>query len=486
MATENSTTYYPPVVAVLGHVDHGKTTLLDAIRQSSIAEREHGGITQKIGASSVEILHDEVKRQITFIDTPGHEAFTKMRSRGAQAADICLLIISSIDGIMPQTRESIQLLKTSGLPFIVVLTMSDLPTKNPTKVKQQLLSENILLEGMGGDVPVIEVSAKTQTNIKELLDLILLVQQMSENDHPTTAKPDADLRAIIIESKLDSKSGPRATVIIKDGTLRVRDDVFSENGSFRVRSLVTDDGKQVSEVTIGQAAEVSGFSTVPSVGSIISKNIHEAIQDAQKIQASLTLEEAFAARKVGDELTMILVADTEGSLEAIIQALPKKANIITQKTGEIAEADVLMAKSTGALIIGFGIKIRPEVAKFARTEKVLMKNYTIIYELLDEISEVLEGKALAMIEQIYGTARVLAKFPFEKTFALGIQVLDGRIARGDKARIMRGDEVIGETQINSLRVGKNPISKIEKGNEAGIIISPLLDFQVGDVVISHE
>ncbi len=486
MSDSNTTAFYPPVVAVLGHVDHGKTTLLDAIRKSSIAEREHGGITQKIGASSVEVLHDGVKKKITFIDTPGHEAFTKMRSRGAQAADICLLIISAVDGIMPQTRESINLLKESKLPFIVVLTMSDLPTKNPEKAKQQLLSESILLEGMGGDTPVIEVSAKTNHNIKELLDLILLVREVSLTDHPLTASPDGELNAIVIESKLDSKSGPRATAIVKNGTLKVREEVFSENGAFKVRSLVTDDGKQVQEVTVGDAVEITGFSKVPSVGSLITRTQQIAEQSTQKAPAAFTLESAFAARKMGDELAMILVTDTEGSLEAITQALPEKAQIITKKTGEIAEADVLMAKSTGALVIGFNTKIRPEVAKLARTEKVLMKNYTIIYELLDEISEVLEGKALALVEQIFGTARILAKFPFEKTFALGISVIDGRIARGDKARIMRGEEIIGETQINSLRVGKNPTSKVEKGNEAGIVITPMLDFQVGDVLISHE
>lgn len=486
MSDSNTTAFYPPVVAVLGHVDHGKTTLLDAIRKSSIAEREHGGITQKIGASSVEVLHDGVKKKITFIDTPGHEAFTKMRSRGAQAADICLLIVSAVDGIMPQTRESINLLKDSKLPFIVVLTMSDLPTKNPEKAKQQLLSESILLEGMGGDTPVIEVSAKTNHNIKELLDLILLVREVSLTDHPSTATPEGELNAIVIESKLDSKSGPRATAIVKNGTLKVRDEVFSENGPFKVRSLVTDDGKQVQDVTVGDAVEITGFSKVPSVGSLITRKQQIAEQNTQKAPAAFTLESAFAARKMGDELAMILVTDTEGSLEAITQALPEKAQIITKKTGEIAEADVLMAKSTGALVIGFNTKIRPEVAKLARTEKVLMKNYTIIYELLDEITEVLEGKALALVEQIFGTARILAKFPFEKTFALGISVMDGRIARGDKARIMRGDEIIGETQINSLRVGKNPTSKVEKGNEAGIVITPMLDFQVGDVLISHE
>lgn len=486
MANEQSTLFYPPVVAVLGHVDHGKTTLLDAIRKSSIAEREHGGITQKIGASAVEVVHEGKTRKITFIDTPGHEAFSKMRSRGAQAADICLLIVSSVDGIKPQTRESIALLKEAKLPFIVVLTMSDLPTKNPDKVKQQLTGENILLEGLGGDTPVIEVSAKTNTNIKELLDLILLVQEVSLAEHPQLGTPEEPLSAIVIESKLDSKSGPRATVVIRNGTLQVREELYSENGAFKVRSIGTDSSKQIQTATIGEAVELTGFSKVPSVGSSITAAKREALTKVYDRPPAMTAELAFSLKRQEDELAVVLVADSEGSLEAIIQALPDKAKIILKKTGEISEADVLLAKSTNALCIGFSTKIRPEVAKLARTEKVLMKNYSIIYELLDEISDVLEGKALAMIEQIYGTAKVLAKFPFEKTFVLGISVTDGRIAKGDKARIMRGEEIIGETQINSLRVGKNSISKIEKGNEAGIIINPMLDFQVGDMVISHE
>lgn len=477
---------YPPVVAVLGHVDHGKTTLLDTIRSTSIADREHGGITQKIGASSIEISHEGKTRKITFIDTPGHEAFAKMRGRGAQAADIGLLIVSSVDGVMPQTRESIAVLKESGIPIIVVLTKSDLPTKNPEKVKGQVLREGIMLEGMGGEVPVIEVAAKTKQNIKELLDLILLVQELHASDHAgdeNSISPENPLKAIVIESHLDQKAGPRATLIIKDGTINARQELFNEDGMSKARSVINEDGKMIQSASIGDAVEVLGFIKVPQVGAIISdaKVIPSVPMDSSE---KVVLEYSPDANK--DELPIILLADSEGSLEAITNALPEKVNILEQKTGEMTESDVMHAKSTGALVIGFNSKIRPDVAKLARTEKVLMKNYTIIYELLDELADVIEGKRLAQIEEIYGTAKILASFPFEKTIVLGISVTDGRVARGDKVRIIRGEEVIGEAQITSLRIGKNVLSKVEKGHEAGVVISPMLDFIVGDMLLSHE
>lgn len=486
MANINKTStsfFYPPVVAVLGHVDHGKTTLLDVVRSTSIAQREHGGITQKIGASSVEIVHEGKTRKITFIDTPGHEAFAKMRGRGAQAADIGLLIVSSVDGVMPQTRESIAVLKQSGIPIIVVLTKSDLPTKNPEKVKGQILREGLMLEGMGGDVPVIEVAAKTKQNIKELLDLILLVQELHGSDTTSTLSPTNSLKAIVIESRLDQQAGPRATLIIKDGTINARQELFNDDGMSKARSVIDENGKMIQTASIGEAVEVLGFIKVPQVGVTIT-DAKTVPVIAESIIDDVVLEYSPDANK--DELPVILLADSQGSLEAITNALPEKVNILEQKTGEMTESDVMHAKSTGALIIGFNSKVRPDVAKLARTEKVLMKNYTIIYELLDELADVIEGKRLAQIEEIYGTAKILASFPFEKTIVLGISVTEGRVARGDKVRIIRGEEVIGEAVITSLRVGKNSLSKVEKGHEAGVVIAPMLDFIVGDMLLSHE
>ncbi len=477
---------FPPVVAVLGHVDHGKTTLLDAIRKSSIADREKGGITQKIGASAVEILHEGKERWITFIDTPGHEAFTKMRSRGAQAADLSLLVVSAVDGVKPQTRESIEALRAAKAPFIVVVTKADLPTKNIEKVKQELTSEEIKLEEYGGETPIMEVSAKTNLNIKELLDLILLMFDMhrkpSYAEETNSTNP---LNAVVIESKLDVRSGPKATAIVKNGTLTVRDDVQVDGKFFKVRTLFDTNGKSIQSVTVGDAVEILGFTEVPPVGSLI--NSKEAASTAKQEEAKpLKREMNYQREEEHKGISVILVADTQGSLEAVVNALPKGIKLVSQKTGEVNEADVLMAKSTGSILLSFNTKLKPDITSFAYTEKVLVRNYEIIYELLDEIKDALEGKLQSQMEHIFGSAKVLAKFPFEKTFAYGISVLDGRIARGDRLRVMRDDEVIGETTMNSLRVGKNPTSKVEKGHEAGIVLPEGLDIHVGDVLLSHS
>ncbi len=472
----SQTKFFPPVVSVLGHVDHGKTTLLDAIRKSNIAAREHGGITQKIGASTVEVLHDGQKRKITFIDTPGHEAFSKMRSRGSQAADIGLLIVSSVDGVMPQTKESIQLLQQSHVPFIVVLTKADVEGKNPEKVKQQLIRENIILEGYGGDVPVIEVSARTGLHIPELLDLILLMWEMKSS----TASEHEPLKAIVIESRLDTKAGPRATIVIKQGTVLIKEELVTQSTEGKVRSLISDTGAPIQKASVGEAVEVLGFVKVPSVGELVYQKKHASLEK------SVHAPQSHQAPAEGKTLSLFLCADTLGSLEAIMHALPPEVHLVAEKTGEISEGDILLAKSTNALVLTFNVRLRPDIIKFATTEKVILKNYTIIYEMLDEITQVIEGKALALMEQIFGVARLLATFPFEKTIVLGVDVIDGRVARGDKVRVMRGETLVGESMIVSLRQGKNTTSKVEKGQEAGLIISPALDITIGDMIVCHS
>lgn len=482
-------TSFPPVVAVLGHVDHGKTTLLDAIRKTSLADREKGGITQAIGASSITFLHEGQQRSITFIDTPGHEAFGQMRGRGAQAADIALLIVSVVDGVKPQTRESIKVLQESKTPFIVVLTKSDLPNKNIEKTKQEILRENIQLEGYGGDTPVIEVSAKTRHNIQELLDLILLLFVMHKTPaYEKEISSTAPLQAIVIESKLDTKAGPKATIVVKNGSMTVREEYQVNGEIFKVRSLINDLGQQLKTVSVGEAVVVFGFQKVPLVGSLLTQGDHaEAEKEPTLPDQQLQRDMIYHKKDKTEGLSVVLIADTQGSLEAIENALPEGIKVLTQKTGDVTEADILHAKSTGSIVISFGIKVKPEIERFAFTEKVLVRNYDIIYELLDELSDALEGKLLSQMEQVYGQAKVLAKFPFEKTFAFGVSVEDGRIARGDKIRIQRGEEeIVGECTIQSLRIGKNSTSKVEKGHEAGIILNPELDIHVGDVLISHS
>ncbi len=507
----------PPVVAVLGHVDHGKTSLLDAIRKTNIAVNEHGGITQGIGASSVEITVEGIKRRITFIDTPGHEAFTHMRGRGTLASDIGLLVVSSVDGVMPQTKESIGILKKAQIPFIVVLTKSDDASKNEEKVKGQLVKEGVLLEGYGGDVPYISVSSKTNANIKELLELISLVFDMKQ-------KPilDNKLKGIVIESQLDQKSGPRATVVIKSGEIKVRDEIECEGIKARVRTIINDKGVHLDKAGVGEAVEVLGFEKVPGIGGIMTKKGEgevRAVSSALVKQASsvssetsalssrttpspnvlpslaplpfhsgqeaMPMPDDFLQEKEVPTLSIILCADNQGSLEAIVRSLPPEINIALQKTGDITTTDILLAKSISAIVLGFNARIRPEIVKFAAQEKVLAKNYKIIYELISEIKDVLEGKQLALVEEIFGRAKIQASFPYNATKVLGVKVLEGRVARGDKVRLIRKEEIIGESVVNSVRSGKNVLSKIEEGQEGGVILSPFLDFTIGDMLICH-
>jgi translation initiation factor IF-2 len=478
--------HFPPVVAVLGHVDHGKTTLLDAIRKSSIVDTEKGGITQKIGASSVEIEHEGTKRWITFIDTPGHEAFGKMRGRGAQAADVALLIISLADSVKPQTRESIEVLKSTDTPFIVVLTKSDLPDVYPDKSKKDLAKEGVSVEGFGGDIQVIEVSAKTGSNIKELLDLILLIFDLHEDSLDTPKSENAPLQAIVIESKLDPKAGSKATVVVKNGSLKVREMLKADNQVFKVRAVLNDEGKNVESATIGEAIEVFGFEKAPQVGSIVTHESEPTESSQSAVEKPRAKEAVYKRVEEHKGLSVILVADTQGSLEAIISSLPEGVKVVSKKTGEVTDADILLAKSTGSLILSFNVKVKPKMVTLALSEKVLVRNYDVIYELLDEVHDAQEGKLQSQMEQIYGTAKILQKFPFDKSFAFGITVTDGRIAKGDRVRILRGEEKIGETSIKSLRIGKDPLSKVEAGREAGIVFNAPLDILVGDMILSHS
>lgn len=463
-----------PVATVLGHVDHGKTSLLDAIRKTNIVAKEHGGITQKIGASQVQVEHEGKPRKITFIDTPGHEAFLQMRGRGAKVADIGLLVVSAVDGVMPQTQESIRILKNTNIPYIVVLTKTDIPEKNIEKVKGQLVKEEVMLEGKGGDVPVIEVSAKTGQSIKELLDLILLVSDL----HPVQSSN--TFKGVVIESKLDSKAGPKATIVIKSGKLASRDEVISEKVFGRVRTIINDKGEQLKEAGVGDAVEVLGFEDVPLVGSVVRKK-------GEEVQEQTSETSTVKAFREGSEnlLRVIIVADSYGTLEAIVAKVEEKINIVSKKTGEVTPADLDFAKSVGAIVLGFNARISPAVEKQAREEKVIFRNYNLIYEMIDEIEDFLEGKRLSLEPKILGRAKIQAEFPYEKKRILGIAVLEGRVAKGDKVQITRDESLIGEGTIISVRQGKEQISKVEAGSEAGILLSNEFDFRVGDMVVSQ-
>jgi len=481
MQQTNNTSHYPPVVSVLGHVDHGKTSLLDAIRKTNAADRETGGITQKIGASEIEIQHEGKKRKITFIDTPGHEAFSNMRSYGVSAADILLLVIASDDGVMPQTKESLSLIKQSGLPYIVVFTKKDLETANIQKVKQQLLSEEVLFEDMGGTVPYIAVSAKSGDGIKDLLELILLV-----HDLHTQAPAKTDFSGVIIESKLDKKRGVLCTVVVKSGTLSVGEKVYQEVEVGKVRALINPFGKQSKSITVGEAAEILGIRNVLPTGSVL----YTKPQELQKTKVSEKQQAfdvtAFLAADQKNTLKVILKTEGRGELEAIKATLPKDVVIVFEGQGDITASDVLMAKDFGAIVIGFNVNVAKDAASLADTETVIVRTYKIIYQLLDEIDEVLQALEERGKEVILGQATILAIFGEGEKRVMGVRIREGRIARGDKVKVMRGQKVMGTGTIASLKHGKQDVKEMGKGSECGVLTSPPIDFQVGDVLLSYN
>lgn len=465
----------PPVVAVLGHVDHGKTSLLDAIRKTDVARREHGGITQAIGAYQIEVATKEGAKKITFIDTPGHEAFAKMRARGTNASDTAILVVAADDGVMPQTKESIAHIKEANLPFVVALTKSDLPSAIADKVKQQLIKAGVTLEGLGGDVPVVAVSSKTGKGISDLLEVILLVGQMAN----IQGSPAGEFEGVVIEAKRDRRKGVLATVIVKNGTLAVGDEVFAQHVAGKVRALFTDIGQSVREALPSTPVGVLGFSDVPSVGARVTKGKKEEVV-ANDSQAQR------AAETQNPRLAIILKADSFGSLEAIAQSmLSEDIKTISATSGEPTEADVLLAKAVNAIIVGFNVAVPSSVAKLAESEGVLIKTYKLIYELIEEILEAValfkKGKAP---EAILGKAKVLAIFPYEGKKVAGCKVLEGRIAKGDKVKIERDGQILGEGRIASLRRGKEDITKAEMGSECGILLSASLDFAPSDMLLS--
>lgn len=467
---------FPPVVSILGHVDHGKTTLLDAIRKTNVATREHGGITQTIGAYQVEVDADGKKQKITFIDTPGHEAFLKMRSRGALASDIALLIVASDDGVMPQTEESIRHIKEAGIPFLVVLTKADVQTADLKKVRSQLAKAGIALEGFGGDTPIISVSAKEGKGIQALLELILLVAQLNNITKDVT-KP---FSGVVIESKIDSHAGVLVSIIVKSGVLHVGDEVSCEDVLAKVRSLITDKGERVKEVFPGDPIEILGFPQIIPVGATVSLKEEPGLSVSSNLPAK---EENIVPEKV--VLSVILKADTQGSLEAILASLPQGLGIIEKGTGFINEGDVLLAKSAKAIIVGFNTKVKQEALRLAQTENVPIKTYTIIYELLDELGAVASELAGGNV-RISGKAEVIGSFVIKNTKVLGARVIEGKMGRGGKVMLMRKDQEVGKSTIASLRQAKEDKPSVLEGQECGIVLSPSLDFSLGDMIISYS
>ena len=481
----------PPIVAILGHVDHGKTTLLDFIRKSNITDKEYGGITQKIGAYEITTNFKDYKtNKITFIDTPGHEAFTKLRARGANVADIALLLIDGKDSVMPQTEESISHIKAAKIPFIVVINKIDLPEANPDKVKNDLLKYEVLTEGKGGDVPVALVSAKSGKGINELLETILFIASDLKLDFDEKNP----VQAYIIETKKDRR-GIVASAIIKDGVLKIADTVYVNEQKIKVKSLINDLGKNVTQVIPSNPFEITGFNEMPEVGAIIKKD--SSISNDQSptnneqlpiTQKALTLEDVLKVQVVEKKLPAIIKADSQGSVEAIKNSLKNNTNlnIVLLAVGEINKSDIFLAKATKAIIIGFTVKTSHEAESLAKQEKVIIKSYQIIYELLDELNEVanLIKEKEEKEKNLKGEAQILANFIIEGEKIFGVNVVKGKINLGDELEAFRKNKPIGKTKLVSLKVRAKTVSEVKKGQEAGMIFGPPLDFLVGDVVKS--
>jgi translation initiation factor IF-2 len=493
---EASLTPRPPVVTILGHVDHGKTSLLDAIRNSDVAGGEAGGITQHIGAYQVELKG----RQITFLDTPGHAAFTAMRSRGAQGADIVILVVAADDGVMPQTKEAIAHAKAARVPIIVALNKIDKPNSNPDRVKKQLGENDLMPDDWGGSTMVIPVSAKLKQGIEDLLEAILLVTDNTD----IRANPKGAVIGTIIEAELDKSKGPVATLLVQNGTLNTGDIVVAGNTYGRLRALFDFRGRKVQKAGPSIPVSVMGLSELPSAGDVFKvvgseKEARQVIlerQEANKKQTSaakkITLEELFSKIKAGEakELNLILKADVQGSLEPIINEIKDlgkgeiRINILYAETGNISENDVLLASSSQAIIFGFSVQADVAARRLADTEGVSIRLYDIIYRLIEDVEKALKGMlAPEYTEKAIGKAVVLQVFSLSKGSNIaGCRVTEGEVRRNSKIRVTRGKDIVYEGEVGSLKHEKEDVREMRSGFECGIGLKNFNDVQVGDVI----
>ncbi len=491
----------PPIVTIMGHVDHGKTTLLDAIRESNIVAKESGGITQHIGAYRV--VYNG--KPITFIDTPGHEAFTKLRSRGATLTDIVILVVAADDGVMPQTKEAINHAKASGVPIIVAINKIDKAGADSDKVKQQLSKEGLLVESWGGEIVSVDISAKEKTNLNDILDMILLVVEMQE----LKANPSVPAQGVILEAHLDAKKGPVATVIIQQGTLRPGDAFISGTTFGKARALFDENGKPLKAADPSVPVEVLGFSDVPSSGELfqvvgglesakrtVDLRLSKTKQDDTVGDEHLTLDQLFQQIEKGDvkELPLIIRADVQGSVEVLKDTLPNLSSntiqikIIHAATGKVSENDVLLATASNAVIIGYNTRLPSKIINMAKEEGVEIRTYTVIYQLIDDIKNAMDGMLEPVIKEIYlGQAEVRRVFKLPKIGVIaGSYIKDGLIRRNAEARIFRGDEMIQKDRISSLKHIKENVTEIKQGYECGIGLAKFKDIQEGDIIEAFQ
>ncbi|HEU4785146.1 MAG TPA: translation initiation factor IF-2, partial [Ktedonobacterales bacterium] len=486
-----------PVVTVMGHVDHGKTSLLDYIRRTRVASGEAGGITQHIGAYQVEVNG----RKITFLDTPGHEAFTQMRARGAQVTDIAVIVVAADDGVMPQTIEAIDHARAAQVPLVVALNKIDRPNANPDHVKQQLADRGVVIEEYGGDVVCVPVSAKKQTGITELLEMILLVADLQD----LKANPNGPAHGVVIEARLDQNTGVAANALVQDGTLKVGDTIVVGTISGRVRAMFDDKGERTRKATPSTPVSILGLSEVPAAGDRLEvvadeKAARALIQKRREADRqaghSITLDTLYMQMREGKikELNLLVKSDVQGSAEAIRHALTRvgeehaeenlKVRLIQDAVGNVGETDVYLASASSAIIIAFNVKVDPAAQRLASIQGVDIRSYNIIYKLVEDIEAALKGLLEPVYrEQVDGHAEVMQIFKVGRQVIIGgCRITDGKIVRSSQVRVQRGGQTVFTGLIQSIRRGKDDVREVAQGYECGIILEDYNALEVGDII----
>jgi len=467
MTQDKPNNFRPPIVAVMGHIDHGKTSLLDRIRSTNIVKREAGGITQHIGAYQV--------NGITFIDTPGHAAFCDMRSRGAQITDIVVLVVAATEGIMPQTKECLEHIKKANLPFIVAMNKMDLDNAAPDKVKGQLVELGFTPEEYGGQTSVIPVSAKTGLGIDKLLETILINAEVME----LKSEPDVPLEAFIIESRLDKTRGPVASLIVQKGTLNVGDIVYADDIWCKVKALVDHNGQNIKSAGPSTPVEVLGFANVPCVGSLVTPEKHDAI--IPECKAKYEYDEA------NPKLKIILKADVQGTLEALKHSFSDDVFILSSGIGAVTDTDIFMAEAGKAQIFAFSVNTNKQILKLAETNGVKVFESKIIYEIIENIqTQVLKMLEPTIDETTLGEGLIKAEFKIDKVRIAGVQCTKGEISKGDLIHLKRDGKIIKDTKVDGIRQGKNIVEKLKSGTDCGMTFKPYVDFKLNDVIIAYN
>ncbi len=487
----------PPVVTVLGHVDHGKTTLLDAIRETNVVTGEAGGITQHIGAYQVEIAG----RKITFLDTPGHEAFTAMRARGAQVTDLAILVVAADDGVMPQTREAIDHARAAHVPIMIALNKIDKPNANPDRVKQELADVGLVVEDWGGDVICVPISAKQRQGIEDLLENIFLVTEVAE----LKANPNRPAQGTVIEGKMDERRGVMVTLLVQNGTLHVGDVVVIGEKYGKVRAMFNDRGERMREAGPSTPVAILGFHSVPAAGDlfevveservareIVNKRTVERREAGQQVRRAVTLDDIFQRMQAGEvkELNLVLKADVQGSIEPIVKSLEDlgdkdlKVRILRQGTGNISESDITLAIASSAIVVGFQVGIDAAAQRLADAEGVDVRIYDVIYKLIDDIDKALQGLLEPTYQDVViGHAEVRAVFRISnKGNIAGSYVLDGQVTRNALARIRRNGDEVYNGKVASLKRFTEDVREVAAGYECGIGLEGFNDFKEGDII----